>query len=271
MGRYRLAAWMCGCSAAAMLGWSLQRHAFAGNEIPPPGPPTPPLQIKPDLAFGTPMFETLAGRSQCPYELGTLQRQMAEISVLGGQNVKVGQIAYHMGQAELDRHDVPVGTTHMAYAYAGGRTGRPAPVRALAGQYAVQSIAVHIGVNCHACPNQGVCGAPRTCGSVCTSSGRHQAGRRGAVRAAAGEQERHRRKGTQAGHRTMGVPVPGRHVRGRHSPPCVAAAWMASGRLRHAHKRHNAPAAAAGPCTLASAGLLLRSPHTLRCRTAAKP
>ncbi|KAG2428861.1 hypothetical protein HYH02_014272 [Chlamydomonas schloesseri] len=46
------------------------------------------VKIRPDTAFGTPMFELLAGRSKCPYEPGTLQREMARVSVLGGQNVQ---------------------------------------------------------------------------------------------------------------------------------------------------------------------------------------
>ncbi|KAG2424120.1 hypothetical protein HXX76_014794 [Chlamydomonas incerta] len=46
------------------------------------------FKVKPDLAFGTPMFELLAGRSKCPYEPGTQQREMAALSVFGGQAVK---------------------------------------------------------------------------------------------------------------------------------------------------------------------------------------
>jgi hypothetical protein len=34
------------------------------------------------------MFELKAGRSKCPYEAGTQQREMAEVSVFGGQNVQ---------------------------------------------------------------------------------------------------------------------------------------------------------------------------------------
>lgn len=45
-------------------------------------------QIRPDTAYGTPMFELLAGRSKCPYEPGTLQRELARVSVLGGLNVQ---------------------------------------------------------------------------------------------------------------------------------------------------------------------------------------
>ncbi|KAG2487578.1 hypothetical protein HYH03_013857 [Edaphochlamys debaryana] len=46
------------------------------------------VKVRNDPAFGTPVFETLAGRSSCPYEKGTLQREAASISVLGGQNVQ---------------------------------------------------------------------------------------------------------------------------------------------------------------------------------------
>ncbi|PNW87807.1 hypothetical protein CHLRE_01g002861v5 [Chlamydomonas reinhardtii] len=46
------------------------------------------VKIRPDTAYGTPMFELLAGRSKCPYEPGTLQRELARVSVLGGLNVQ---------------------------------------------------------------------------------------------------------------------------------------------------------------------------------------
>ncbi|KAG2485484.1 hypothetical protein HYH03_015758 [Edaphochlamys debaryana] len=46
------------------------------------------VKIKPDMAFGTPMFETLAGASKCPYEAGTLDRQGVKLSIFGGTNTK---------------------------------------------------------------------------------------------------------------------------------------------------------------------------------------
>lgn len=58
---------------------------LTGAHLPARNPP----QIKPDLAFGTPYFELKAGRSRCPHEPGTQQREGADLSVLGGQNVQV--------------------------------------------------------------------------------------------------------------------------------------------------------------------------------------
>ncbi|KAG2487948.1 hypothetical protein HYH03_013527 [Edaphochlamys debaryana] len=47
------------------------------------------VKVKPDPAFGTPFFETLGGRSKCPPEPNTLNREKARLFVLGGQNTRV--------------------------------------------------------------------------------------------------------------------------------------------------------------------------------------
>ncbi|KAG2440758.1 hypothetical protein HXX76_003615 [Chlamydomonas incerta] len=46
------------------------------------------VKIKPDLAFGTPMFELLGGRSKCPHEEGTFNRENVSVAVVGGRNVQ---------------------------------------------------------------------------------------------------------------------------------------------------------------------------------------
>ncbi|KAG2486018.1 hypothetical protein HYH03_015331 [Edaphochlamys debaryana] len=47
------------------------------------------VKVKPDPAFGTPVFQTLAGRSRCPHEPGTLSRHNVSVRVADGSNSRL--------------------------------------------------------------------------------------------------------------------------------------------------------------------------------------